>query len=167
MSPNTKRSSTVYESPSSWASDASTSGATPSWSSTKSSCHDAKMVAYCQEVQRLEDRFNGLELNHIPRHLNEAADALTKVAFDREPVPMGVFVSDQYKPSVCYEGSERADEDPSDPAPRADQPTTPSSPEVMELEEDPVIELDPLDNWRTLYLNYLLRDTLPMDKTEA
>ena len=46
----------------------------------ESSCHDAKMAAYCQEVQRLEDRFNGLELNHIPRCLNEVADALAKLA---------------------------------------------------------------------------------------
>ena len=37
----------------------------------------------------------------------------------------------------------------------------------MELEEDPVIEPDPLDDWRTLYLGYLLYDTLPTDKTEA
>ena len=37
----------------------------------------------------------------------------------------------------------------------------------MELEEDPTMELDPLVDWRVLYLNYLLRDTLPMDKTEA
>ena len=43
----------------------------------------------------------------------------------------------------------------------------PSGPEVMELEEEPTIEPDPLDDWRTLYLNYLLHDTLPMDKTEA
>ena len=46
----------------------------------ESSCHDAKMATYCQEVRRLEDRFNGLELNHVPRRLNEAADALAKVA---------------------------------------------------------------------------------------
>ena len=44
----------------------------------ESSCHDTKMGAYYQEVQRLEDKFNGLKLNHIPRRLNEVADALVK-----------------------------------------------------------------------------------------
>ena len=44
----------------------------------ESSCHDAKMAAYCQEVHRLEDKFDGLELNHILRRLNEATDALVK-----------------------------------------------------------------------------------------
>ena len=94
----------------------------------ESSCHDAKMVAYYQEVRCLEDRFDGLELNHIPRRLNEAVDALVKAASGREPVPTGVFASDQHKPSVRYEGSERTDDGPSDPPPRADPPTTPSDP---------------------------------------
>ena len=37
----------------------------------------------------------------------------------------------------------------------------------MELEENPEIEPDPLVDWRTLYLDYLLRDTLLMDSMEA
>ena len=36
------------------------------------------MDAYCQEVFQLEDKFDGLELNHIPRCLNEVANALAK-----------------------------------------------------------------------------------------
>ncbi|XP_066316347.1 uncharacterized protein [Miscanthus floridulus] len=125
------------------------------------------MAAYYQKVRWLEDRFDGLELNHIPRHLNEAADALAKVASGRELVPMGVFTDDQHKPSMRYEGLEQADNGPSDLAPRADPPTAPSNPKVMELEEDPAVEPDPLNDWRTLYLNYLLRNTLPTDKMEA
>ena len=52
------------------------------------------MVAYCREVQQLEDKFDGLELNHILRRLNKAADALAKAASSQEPVPTGVFASD-------------------------------------------------------------------------
>ena len=46
----------------------------------ESSCHDTKMAAYYQEVRWLEGMFDGLELNHVPRRLNEAADALAKAA---------------------------------------------------------------------------------------
>ena len=72
----------------------------------ESSCHNAKMAAHCQEVYQLEDKLDGLELNHIPRHLNEAADALAKMMSGQEPVSTGVFASDQYKPLVCYEEPE-------------------------------------------------------------
>jgi ribonuclease HI len=39
-----------------------------------SHCRDPKMEAYCDEVQCLEDKFFGLELNHIARRYNETAD---------------------------------------------------------------------------------------------
>ena len=60
----------------------------------ESSCHNAKMAAYCQEVHQLEDKFDGLELNHIPRCLNEATNALMKTTSGQELVPTGVFASD-------------------------------------------------------------------------
>ncbi|XP_066311220.1 uncharacterized protein [Miscanthus floridulus] len=125
------------------------------------------MVAYYREVQRLEDKFDSLKLNHIPRRLNEAADALAKAAFGRELVPMSVFASDQHKPSMRYNGLEQAHNGLSNPASGANQPTALSGPEVMEIEQDPIIEHDPLIEWIILYLDYLLRDTLSMDKTEA
>ena len=37
----------------------------------ESSYHDLKMEAYCNAVRRLEDKFDGLELNHVPRKYNE------------------------------------------------------------------------------------------------
>jgi hypothetical protein len=45
----------------------------------ESSCHDPKMEAYCKMVRCLEDRFDGLELNHIARKYNEAMDELAKI----------------------------------------------------------------------------------------
>jgi probable phosphoglycerate mutase len=44
-----------------------------------SSCRDPKMEAYCGEVRRLENKFHGLELNHIAHRYNEAADELAKI----------------------------------------------------------------------------------------
>ena len=46
----------------------------------ESSYHNAKMAAYCHEVRQLEDKFDGLKLNHILRWLNEVADTLAKMA---------------------------------------------------------------------------------------
>ena len=37
----------------------------------------------------------------------------------------------------------------------------------MKLKEDPATESNPLVDWRMLYLDYLLYDTLSADRTEA
>jgi hypothetical protein len=52
-----------------------------------SHCRDRKMEAYCDEVRCLEDKFYGLELNHIARRYNETADELAKIASGRMTVP--------------------------------------------------------------------------------
>jgi hypothetical protein len=52
-----------------------------------SHCRDRKMEAYYDEVRRLEDKFYGLELNHVARRYNETADELAKIASGRTTVP--------------------------------------------------------------------------------
>jgi ribonuclease HI len=59
-----------------------------------SHCHDRKMEAYCDEVRRLEDKFHGLELNHVARRYNETVDELAKIASGQTTVPPNVFSRD-------------------------------------------------------------------------
>ena len=68
----------------------------------ESSCHDPKMEAYCKAVRRLEDKFDGLELNHVPRKHNEDADELAKIASGWTTVPQNIFARDIAKPSVEF-----------------------------------------------------------------
>jgi len=110
----------------------------------ESSCHNPKMIAYCQEIYQLEDKFDDLKLNHIPRCLNEAIDALAKTTSNQEPVSIGVFTSNQYKPLACYEELEQANDGSSALGSGANQPLALSDPKVMELHEDPMIDPDPL-----------------------
>jgi ribonuclease HI len=51
------------------------------------SCHDDKMEAYCKAVRALEDKFYGIELNHVPRRYNEEADELAKIASGQITAP--------------------------------------------------------------------------------
>jgi hypothetical protein len=59
-----------------------------------------KMLAYYNEVQRLEERFKGFELHHSYRRLNDDADELSSIASGRKPVLYGVFASDIHEPSM-------------------------------------------------------------------
>jgi ribonuclease HI len=65
-----------------------------------SHCRDRKMEAYCDKVRRLEDKFYGLEPNHIARRYNETADELAEIASGRTTVPPDVFSRDIHQPSV-------------------------------------------------------------------
>jgi hypothetical protein len=119
------------------------------------------MEAYCDEVRRLEDKFNGLELNYIARRYNETTNELAKIASGRTTVPPDVFSRDIYSPSVKLDDAPEPDE-------TSAQPEVPSATEGealrIEGERNGVV---PNQNWQTPYLQYLLRGELPLDKAEA
>jgi hypothetical protein len=76
------------------------------------------MASYYQEVRKLESKFYGLEVNHIPRRFNETVDALAKAASSREPTPAGVFASDQMKPTIHIEEGKDTDQSQPKATPR-------------------------------------------------
>jgi ribonuclease HI len=75
-----------------------------------SHCRDRKMEAYCDEVRHLEDKFYGLELNHIARWYNETADELAKIASGRTTVPPDVFSRDIHQPSIKTDNTPEPDD---------------------------------------------------------
>jgi ribonuclease HI len=115
-----------------------------------SHCRDRKMEAYCDEVRRLEDKFHGLELNHVAWRYNETADELAKIALGRTMVPPNVFSRDIYQPSIKLDDVPEPDE-------TLAQPEVPSAAEGealrIEGERNGVV---PNQDWQTLYLQYLL-----------
>jgi ribonuclease HI len=58
------------------------------------------MNAYCTEVHKLKDHFEGLEFHNVSRDNNVAADVLSKLESKRALVPAGVFIQDLCKPSI-------------------------------------------------------------------
>jgi ribonuclease HI len=93
-------------------------------------CVDPKMAAYDQVVRDLEGKFHGLELHHVLRDYNKAADVLAKAASSRRSVPHGVFASDQHQPSVREEG---------------EKPPEESEPEVMAIDQPLEVNLEDPD----------------------
>ena len=140
----------------------------------ESSCHDLKMEAYCNAVHCLEDKFDGLELNHIPRKYNEDADELAKIASGQTTVPPNIFSRDIAKPSVDFK-------DPAEPGPSNTEPPggNPSADEAEPMEtkteapsedEGEAMQIDeaPLSqDWRDQYLNWINRGVLPSDHAQA
>ena len=129
-----------------------------------SHCRDPKMEAYCDEVRRLEDKFFGLELNHIARRYNENADELAKIASGRTTVPPDVFSRDLHQPSVKIDDAPEPEEASAQPEVSLVEPEVPSAgseaPSAIKEEALPVKEeqngVTPDPNWHTPYLEYLL-----------
>jgi ribonuclease HI len=122
---------------------------------------DRKMEVYCDEVRCLEDKFYGLELNHVTWRYNETADELAKIASGWTTVPPDVFSRDIYQPSVKLDDAPK-------PEVISAQPEVPSVAEGEALRvEGEQNGVTPNLNWQTPYLIYLLRGELPLDKAEA
>jgi hypothetical protein len=126
-----------------------------------SHCRDRKMEAYCDEVRCLEDKFYGLELNHIARWYNETANELAKIASRQTMVPPNVFSRDIHQPSVKTDNTPEPEE-------------ASAQPEVSSAAEGEALRVEgerngvtPNRNWQTPYLQYLHRGELPLDKAEA
>jgi ribonuclease HI len=122
---------------------------------------DRKMEAYCDEVRRLEDKFYGLELNHVARRHNETADELAKIASGRTMVPPDVFSKDIYQPSVKLDDAP----EPEEPSAQPEEPLAAKG-EALRVEGE-WNGVTPVPNWQTSYLEYLLRGEMPLDKAEA
>src|SRR5437868_3354295 len=101
--------------------------------------HQHKMLAYYQEVRKLESTFDGLELTHVLRNDNNEADELAKMGSRRAPVPTSVFIQKLHQSTISKE--------------LADPPAA----EVFMINPE----------WTTPYLNYLLNNELLEDRAEA
>jgi transposase InsO family protein len=145
------------------------------------SCHDDKMEAYCKAVRALEDKFYGIELNHVPRRYNEEANELAKITSGRITVPPNVFARDIAHPSVnlepcplnceehsgappCPAGAEPMEEDPSN------EEYVLSLLEGYGANEAEAMDIEPALNevdWRDKYIAWMDRGELASKRSEA
>ncbi|XP_066334508.1 uncharacterized protein [Miscanthus floridulus] len=102
------------------------------------------MDAYCAEVRKLEKHFQGLEIHHVVRYLNVAADVLAKVRSDRALVPAGVFVQELAASSIKQEAT-----------PSVDTP----------MRDVQVLTVTP--SWTQVFIDYIRDHKLPADKVEV
>ena len=93
------------------------------------------MDAYVAEIYKLENKFSGLEIRHIVRDNNIAADVLSKLGSERAKVPAGVFVQELHQPSIKT----------------PDLITTDATREVMMIEVD----------WREPLVDFIKNENLP------
>jgi ribonuclease HI len=63
-------------------------------------CSTDSMGKYRAAVQKLEDKFDGLEFHHVERDRTAAANALSKLGSSRARAPPGIFVQEITQPSI-------------------------------------------------------------------
>jgi hypothetical protein len=104
-------------------------------------CLTDSMGKYCAAIQKLEDKFEGLEFHHVERDRNTATEALSKLGSSRAQVPPGIFIQEISRPSILSDQTEECN--------------TLSQP-----------ELDPND-WREHIIRYIKNEEEPDDKAAA
>ena len=105
------------------------------------------MAAYRRQVDAITGHFKGYQVEHIDRRKNEAVDALSRLGFQRKPVPPNTFLDILHNPSVKLP----TEEDLAIPDPEAQL----------------VAALHIIPDWTVPYLAYMTRDELPEDETLA
>ena len=118
------------------------------------------MTGYFNAVRKLEKKFEGLELHHIPRLKNQATDDLAKIGSKREAIPSNVFLEHIHIPSVQ---EDPFTEEPPQPKSATD-PTEVEVPAVVDLIME-VLVITP--DWTVPYIVYICRKELPEDEEEA
>jgi hypothetical protein len=112
------------------------------------------MEAYCKAVRQLEEKFDGLELNHVLRKYNEATVALTKMASEWATVPSDVFVSDLHKPFINSKEDGGTGHPPANPSSGSKASMAPD-PKAMDIEQEGPMPHD-LPDWCFSYLQRLV-----------
>jgi hypothetical protein len=132
-------------------------------------------------VWALEDKFYGIEFNHVPRRYNKEANELAKIVSGLITVPPNVFARDVARLSVNLEPTPSNQEEPSG------APSNPTGAEPMD--EDPsneafvlsllegygadeaeAMDAEPVpraEDWRDKYIAWMDRGELPPDRSEA
>ncbi|XP_040258728.1 uncharacterized protein [Aegilops tauschii subsp. strangulata] len=118
------------------------------------------MAGYCNAVRKLEKKFEGLELHHIPRIKNQAVDDLAKIGSTRKPIPSNVFLEHLHTPLVQ---EDPFTEEPLQPI-GSTNPTEIEIPHVVGLIMEVLVSTP---DWTVPYIPYLLRQELPEDEDEA
>lgn len=121
---------------------------------------DPNMAAYCAAVHELEGKFDGIELHHVKRSDNVAADNLARMGAAQEPVPAKTFLEIIHKPSV------RLREITEEPPTSGGSESVTAKDEAGQGEPDEE-SLTVIPAWTQPLLAYLINGDLPEEKNEA